>query len=420
MIRDTAAQDIALDRPSGIRRWRWAFGAGIAALIVGGLWWSLGGSASRSVSAQGLRIATASRGLFVSDVTAQGRVVAAISPTLYAPALGTVTLKVKAGDSVQRGAVLATLDSPDITNEAAREQANLRGLEATLQRERLEVEARKLELQQSVDLAGVAVDAAQRELKRAQDANRQGVLPIMEVDRRGDGLTEALVRYQHARKDAELQSRGLDFQLRSRVLEIDRQGLLVDNFQRRVEALNIISPVDGVVGSVAVSDRAAVAVNAPLMTVVDLSALEVEIQVPETYADALGIDMPAEVRMGSQTFPARLTAIAPEVNNNQVVGRVAFTGPAPSELRQNQRVSARIVLDQRDNVLQVPRGSFLDSGGGRHLYVVRDGIATRTAVRTGAISIDRVELLDGVQAGDAIVVSGDQNFDSAPTVRVRN
>jgi HlyD family secretion protein len=420
MIRDTAAQDIALDRSPAVLRWKWVLAAALAAAVISGLWWILGGTASRSVSAQSLRMATVSRGAFVSDVTAQGRVVAAISPTLYAPALGTVTLKVKAGDSVLRGAVLATLDSPDITNEAAREQANLRGLEATLQRERLEVEARKLELQQSVDLAGVAVDAAQRELKRAQDANRQGVLPIMEVDRRGDGLTEALVRYQHARKDAELQSRGLDYQLRSRALEIDRQGLLVENLQRRVDALNIVSPVDGVVGSVSVSDRAAVAVNAPLMTVVDLSALEVEIQVPETYADALGIDMPAEVRMGNQIFAAKLTAIAPEVNNNQVVGRVAFTGAAPSELRQNQRVSARIVLDQRDNVLQVPRGSFLESGGGRFAYVVRDGVAIRTAIRTGAISIDRVELLEGVQPGDTLVVSGDQNFESAPTVRVRN
>lgn len=422
MIRDTSGQDIALDTGSRQRWMRLGLRYGVPALLVlAALVWMatrLSG-AQRSVEAERLRFASVTRGAFVSDVSAQGRVVAAVSPTLYAPALGTVTLKVNAGERVQKGQVLAELTSPEIENEYAREDANLQGSRADYAREEVEVRTTQLQNQQTVDLAKVTVEAAERELKRAQDAHQLGVLPVMEVDRRADELVTAKVKYHHAQQEARLRNDSLGLQLKTRALEVERQELLVQNYRRRVEELRIVAPVDGVVGTLNVTQRQAVAANAPLMTVVDLSALEVEIQVPETYADSLGIDMPAEVRLGSQVYPGRLTAISPEVNNNQVIGRVAFTGDAPRELRQNQRVSTRIVLDSRDNVLQLPRGSFLDTGGGRSAYVVRDGHALRTPITVGAVAIDRVEILSGLEPGDQVVTSGDQAFENAEIVLIR-
>lgn len=422
MIRDTSGQDTVIEGAAGRRLKRRALIAGAAALLLLlAITWVVSQLAGvqRSVSAERLRLATVQRGGFISEISAQGRVVAAVSPTLYAPALGTVTLKVGAGQRVRRGEVLAQLVSPEITNELQREDANLQGLRATLAREKVEVQTARLQNRQTVDLARVTVEGAERELKRAQDAHRLGVLPIMEVDRRSDELRIAKVRFAHAQEEARLRDESLDFQLQSRALEVDRQRLLVENLQRRVGELNIVAPVDGIIGTLNVAQRAAVAANAPLMTVVDLSALEIEIQVPESYADSLGLEMPAEVRLGSKAFPGRVTAISPEVNNNLVTGRVAFDGDTPPELRQNQRVSVRVLLDRRDDVVQVTRGPFLDSGGGRYAYVLRDGIAVKTPIRAGAASAASVEILEGLQPGDQIVISGSDAFAEADSVRVR-
>lgn len=419
MIRDTSGQDVAVEQASFLRRRRvpLAIGAVVVAVMAALLIFGRSG-ADRSVSAERLRIGEVTRGSFVSDLSAQGRVVAAVSPTLYAPALGTVTLKVNAGDKVSKGQALALLDSPEVINEFAREDARLQGLRASSAREGLEVRTKRLQNRQTVDLAKVTVDAAVRELKRAQEAHSQGVMPVMEVDRRADDLLTAQVRFEHSRQEAALQDESLGLQLKTRDLEVDGQKLVVDNLRRRVDELTITAPVDGIVGTLSVTQRAAVAANAPLMTVVDLSALEVEVQVPETYADSLGLDMPAEVRIGSQVHAARVKAISPEVNNNTVVGRVRFAGETPPELRQNQRVSVRILLDQRDNVLTVPRGPFIDAGGGRFAYVVRDGLATRTPITVGAVSIDRVEITGGLQPGDQIIISGDQDFAGVDTVLI--
>ena len=127
MIRDTSAQDRLIQvKPSRKKKILWAGGA-VAVVIV--LVFLMPGiarlfSADASVSASRLAFATVERGPFVRDIAAEGQVVAAVSPTLYATYGGAVTLKVHAGDTVKKGQVLAVIDSPELINKLAQEQSN--------------------------------------------------------------------------------------------------------------------------------------------------------------------------------------------------------------------------------------------------------------------------------------------------------
>src|SRR3981189_1965326 len=118
MLPDTAGQDRVIE-PAGLwKRHRTLLVAGLAAVIaLGGLVGLLlrYSGAGLSVDRSRLSIAAVERGSFVRDIAADGQVVAAVSPTLYANALGTVTLKVHAGDAVTKEQVLAIVDSPDLT-----------------------------------------------------------------------------------------------------------------------------------------------------------------------------------------------------------------------------------------------------------------------------------------------------------------
>lgn len=113
-----------------------------------------------------------------------------------------------------------------------------------------------------------------------------------------------------------------------------------------------------------------------------------------------------------------MSAVSPEVVNGEVTGRLRFVGGTPKGLRQNQRLSARILLDTRRNVLKVERGAFLEQGGGRYAYVVEGRTAVRRPIRVGAASLDAVEILEGLQPGDRVVVSGTDQFANADTVRI--
>ena len=139
MIRDTSAQDrrIEIAQPRVNKRWV-IIGATSAAVLVALVWLvpSVARlmSAGTSVSAASLRIATIKRGTLVRDISAQGKVVAAQAPTLYATAAGTVTLLTHAGDKVEKDQVLAEVDSPDLANKLQQEQATLASLEVDVGR----------------------------------------------------------------------------------------------------------------------------------------------------------------------------------------------------------------------------------------------------------------------------------------------
>ena len=109
-----------------------------------------------------------------------------------------------------------------------------------------------------------------------------------------------------------------------------------------------------------VADRASVAKDAPLLTVVDLSALEVEIKVTESLARDLRPGMSADLEGDGRHWQGSVSGVSPEVVAGQVTARLRFGGDKPAGLRQSQRLSVRILIDRRDNVLMVDRGTFVD------------------------------------------------------------
>lgn len=421
-IRDTSATDIAVDPAPAQKRRRYqligAVAGGLLLLLVIAIVVRNWLSAEVSVPIERVRIAEVTRGPFVRDISSQGTVVAAVSPTMFAVAPGTVHYLVQAGDVVKKDQPLATLESPELRNELLREQASLDGLEVAVQRQGIDTRRQLAANQQAIDLANVAIQAAEREQRRGEDSWNKHLISERDYEKTRDDAAAAAVNHKHAIETAQLQKESLQFELRAQQLARDRQRLVVQDLERRVGELSLKSPVDGIVGTLAVAERASVAQNAPLLTVVDLTAFEIEFTVPESYADDLGLGMDAEVSYGTKKYPVKVSAVSPEVRSGQVTGRLRFSGEMPQGLRQNQRLSTRIVLESREDVLKVQRGAFLDSGGGRVAYVVQGDVATKRTIRTGATSVSEVEILEGLQPGDKIIISNLGEFERVETVRL--
>ena len=207
-FRGTEAQDAPLSthRPP----WRhhprvFAIATGTLLLLLLGLAFKGWLGTAQMISRERLRLATVTRGHFVRDAAAEGTVVAAVSPTLFAIAPGTVSYAVRAGDAVKKGQRLAMLDSPELTNELQREQATLESLDAALARQQIEIRRQILGSQQRADLAQVAINAAERELKRSQWAWDQRVISERDYSRALDEVSTAKLNFDHARDSAALE-----------------------------------------------------------------------------------------------------------------------------------------------------------------------------------------------------------------------
>jgi HlyD family secretion protein len=419
MLRDTSAQDRVIEPKNPLKRHRKLIIVALAGIaVLGVLIFILArySGAGSSVDRSRVSIATVERGNFVRDIAADGQVVAAVSPTLYANALGTVTLKVHAGDSVAKGQVMAVVDSPDLTAKMSQEEATLVSLRLDWERSTLDAEHKLSQLRDAYDQAEVDQKTAQRERDRSRKAYELGSYSELQALRAEDALEKAQFAFQQAKSTYDSQPKQNRFDIDSKKALLDRQQFLVDDLKRQVDGLNVKSPVEGQVGQVQVADRASVAKDAPLLTVVDLSALEVEIKVTESLARDLRSGMTADLEGGGHHWQGVVSGVSPEVVAGQVTARLRFGTEKPAGLRQSQRLSVRIFLDRRDNVLMVDRGSFVDQEGGGFAYVVHGNIAERHPVQLGAASIAKVEILEGLSAGDQIVISGTDAFNGAQRV----
>ncbi len=378
-------------------------------------------SSSISVPRDRLRLAVVARTDLVRDVSVQGRVVAAVNPSLFAPVDGTITLLVEAGSKVSKGQSLALLDSPELQNQFQQEQSTLDSLSVELDRQRIETKQKALDNQKNIDLASVTLVAAERERRRAESGYKIEAISELDFEKTKDDLKTATLAHNHAVADAQLDAERLAFELKTRELQVERQSLLVKDLLRQVDELDMRSPVNGIVGNLMVDQKSAVNRNQVMMSVVDLSAFEIEAQVPESYADDLGLGMDAEVLVGNQKYPASLVSVSPEIIQNQVSTRIRFTTGMPPGLRQNQRLTTRILMEEKKNVLTLQRGQFLDSGGSRIAYVLDDdSVAHRRSIEIGARSLAAVEVSKGLKEGETVVISSIDQFRSADSVLVTN
>ncbi len=414
VIRDTSQTDrVITPAPTAPRRWllRGTLALGAVAMIAlflpGMARWM---SASASVSSQQLRFAQVRSDTLLRDVAAQARIVAARSPTLYAQAAGTVSFAVQAGQPVAAGALLATLDSPELTSELQREQATLAALQADAEQQQIDNRRAQLTKARELETARVTLRASEREKLRADRAWDKRAISEVDWLRAGDALENAQNAFGQAEQDVALDRDALALQLASRRNAAERQRLLAMDLQRKVDALAIKAPVAGMVGNLLVAERTSVIANAPLLTVVDLTELEVEVPVPELYANDILPGMLAQMSIGASRHAGEVRTISPEVVEGQVNVRVRFRDGTPADLRQNQRLQARIVIEERPDTLLVERGPFVDAEGGRFAWRVDGDRIVRVPIVAGVLAAGQVEIVSGLAPGDRIVISDTSGF----------
>jgi HlyD family secretion protein len=371
--------------------------------------------AQASVQASSVRTAAVVTGDIVRDAPAQGRIVAARHPTLYSPSSGLVNLVVRAGASVEKGAELARIDSPELRSKLAQERSTLESLRSAAGRQRLATRELTIRGDQSVALLDVKFTAAKRHVERAQRSFAEGVLTQMDLERAKDDLKIAELELSHARSSAALGQEIAAFDLRDKGLQVDRQAAVVEELERLVSGLVVVAPFDGVVATIHVADRDAVQQNTPLLTVVDLSANEIEMSLADGYASDAAPGTKAEILYEGRTVLGHVTTVSPEVKDGLVKGTVVFEEPPPG-LKQGQRVSIRLIFETKTQVRKLPRGPFVDSGGGRFAYVVERGVASKRPIAIGVTSVSEVEIVDGLSPGEEVVISDTAQFASANTV----
>lgn len=406
----TAGQDRPVTSDGRARRRKLLLIAGLGGLGLAAVAWAFSAAGQWStprVSAERLTIATVGVAPLVRDVNAEGRVVAGASFTLVAPAAGTVLWQVQAGDTVQAGQVLGRVSSPELEARVAQERSAAASAKADWLRAQADAATQRGAAQALVATAKLELQAAQLLEKRQRTAHEAGASSAMQWEAARDALSRARIQLEQAESALALRLDALRYEVDARRAAYERANSQAEELGRQQASLVLKAQQPGAIGQRLVGDGAAVNRDTALLTLVDLRQLDVQMQVPESLVRELVIGQQGEVMVGGQPVAVKLVSISPEVVNNEVAARLRFDGEQPAELRQNQRLSARVLLERRDAVLGVQRGPFVEQYGGRAAWVLdANGVASKREVLLGAQSIDRIEVKSGLKAGEQVVVGG--------------
>jgi HlyD family secretion protein len=370
-----------------------------------------------SVDSESLTIASVIRGDLVRDVAVSGKAVAANAPQLYNTQEGQITLLAKPGETVTQNQIVARLVSPELEALIKQQESTLEQLSINSNRGILDDKVAQLDLESNMNSAQSALNVAKREKQRAEISFKKQIISEIDWMKSQDTLADATLFFEHAKKRVDLAKERLEFERKNRDFLVKKQQLILNELVRRHQALEIKAPLNGVVGNWLVAQKNTIAANTAIMTIVDLSEYEAELSVPEFYADDLGLGLTVAMQISGQQISGEIIAISPEIKANQVKVRAKLTSPIVIQLRQNQRINARIEFEKKSNVLMIKRGAFIGSLAGKFAFKKRDdNSANKIAITTGATSVEYVELTSGVTEDDQIIISDYLDFAQAEQI----
>jgi HlyD family secretion protein len=213
-----------------------------------------------------------------------------------------------------------------------------------------------------------------------------------------------------ARREAELERLELEHSI------LDKQRA---DQARRVEMSSVRAPLDGVVTALAQDAGTLVAVGAPLATIAAQRSFSIEAAVSDFYAPQLATKQRVRVRASTNELGGYLARILPAADSSRLMLFVELDDPTAPNLHSSLRVEVDLITAEIPDTLSVRRGPALEGGGTEHVFVVEGSRAIRRPVRLGLAGAQRVEIVDGLDAGARVIVSDMTAYERMAEIRIQ-
>jgi HlyD family secretion protein len=413
--------DREIDRATRRRRMAGRIAGGVAVLGGAGVLLALlPGWFSPVLRRERIRLAPVERGRVEETVEASGTLRPASETVLTSP-VETRVLRVlrRPGAAVRPGDGILELDTSTSRLELARLEERLAQKQNEQEQVRLGLEKTLADLEARARTAALDVEILDYRVEQRRRLRREGLiseeaLREVEVEARKAAIVRAQVEESAAGErraaDARLAGLALDLAiLRQEAAEAGRLLALATAAADRAGILTWTIEQEG----------AAVHRGDEIARIADLGSFRVEGRVSDVHAPRLRAGQPARVVLGELTLEGRVESVDPTMTGGAVTFDVALDRADHPSLRKDLRVDVHVVTEARDGVLKVRRFPYARGGAVQEAFVVRDGLARRCRIRVGLTGYEELEVLEGLQEGDQVIVSDMQDYLHMDEVRVR-
>ncbi len=413
--------DKPLGRPPAWRRY--APYAAAAALAVGAAIWLLHGVSISTyrVPADQLTIGTVTRGKF-EDYIAVRAAVAPLTTDYLTTEQGGVVKQVLAEDgaTVKAGQPLIVLSNTELSLQAASREAGTASQINALESTRLQLEQTRFQYQR--ELLDIQHQLAVLKGNLARDKilfDGNAIAPSLYAQE------QEQYRYELQLRQATLASRDAEQQVRATQVQQLHKTLATLNdtiatTKASLDALTIRAPKSGQLTAL----DAYVGQSKPPGTVLgqvnSLDRFKLTAQVDEFYIGRIALGQIALFAVGGRDFEATVVKIHPQVADGTFKVDLHFKGAAPQGITVGQAIDTKLELGGASTALMLPNGPFYQDTGGQWAFVLTpDGkYATRRTIALGRRNPDHVEVLEGLEPGERVIVSSYQGFEHVERVEL--
>ncbi|MEO8429398.1 MAG: HlyD family efflux transporter periplasmic adaptor subunit [Verrucomicrobiota bacterium] len=368
---------------------------------------------------------TVKRGQMLRQVRGNGALVPQEIRWIPAANQGRVeNILVLVGSAVKADTILVELSDPVLEQAAFDAKYQVKAAEAELANLRVQVASQRLTQQAIAATAQANLNNAKLDAEVNEELSKSGLVP-------GLILKQSLARAEELGKLNEIEQERLrmnpesaNAQLAAQDAKLEQMRALYELKRQQVEALKVRSGIEGVLqklGDTAplqIGQQVAAGVN--LARVANPAKLKAEIKIAETQAKDIAFDQRAFIDTRNGIIPGHIIRIDPSAQNGTRTVDVALDGPLPKGAVPDLSVDGTIELERLEDVLYVERPIQGQADSTVGIFKVVDGGkgAIRVPVKLGRTSVSTIEVVDGLQVGDQVILSDMSQWDAHDRVRL--
>ncbi|MCA0235918.1 MAG: HlyD family efflux transporter periplasmic adaptor subunit [Bacteroidetes bacterium] len=398
----------------------WRYGA-LAVLLLAGAAWMLYRTLSPTLKRSDVRTATAETGMVENALTAAGEVSPEFEQVMTSP-ISAVLRQVyfNTGTSVKAGDRILELDKTTTSIELEKQRDELELRRNGIVKTRLELDKSFFDIQIQDSIKACRIASLKADLENAK-----------RLYKAGGGTRESIEQAETSLRIAELEKRQLENDIRSRQavmrtsireseISASIQEKALSEFERKMKQADIVADRAGVLTFVNSSLGARIAEGEVLARIADLRSFKILGSIADSYLPQLQVGMPVMVRINDTHVRGTLLNIRPAVSNNVVNFDVTLDNQQSATLlRPRMKVELYLVTDVHANVVRVANGPAFKGGQVQDVFVLgADGTARRRTVKIGLSNFDFVEITEGLQAGETVILTDMSTYKNIQELKI--
>ncbi|HZR19261.1 MAG TPA: HlyD family efflux transporter periplasmic adaptor subunit [Verrucomicrobiae bacterium] len=329
------------------------------------------------------------------------------------------------GARVKADTVLVELSNPDVTQAAFDAESLLKTAEADMANLKVQLDSQKLTQRSTVATAQANYSSAKLDLEVNEELAKAGLVPAITLKQARAKAEELASLLEIEQERLKISADSTSAQITAQETKLAQLRGQLELKRLQVQALKIRAGVDGVLQRLGdltnpLQEGEQLPAGALVARVAEPARLKAAIKIAETQAKDIQLDQVAEIDTRNGVIPGHVIRVDPAVDNGTVTVDVALDAPLPKGARPDLSVDGTIELERLADVLYVGRPVQSQPETLVQLFKVTENgrAAVRVKVKLGRGSVSNIEVVQGLQLGDQIILSDMSQWDSFERVRL--